>query len=75
MKSQSKIDYNIQDKFDFGIFLPALMLMGIGLVAIFSSTVNHPTAGGNFQKQLFWVIVSLVAFFIVFFIIVFTRSH
>jgi rod shape determining protein RodA len=68
MKSQSKIDYNIQDKFDFGVFLPALMLMGIGLVAIYSSTVNHPTAGGNFQKQLFWVIVSLAAFFVVFFI-------
>ncbi len=68
MKSQSRINYNLQDKFDFGIFLPAIMLIGIGLIAIFSSTLNHPTASGNFQKQFFWVIVSLIAFFIIYFL-------
>jgi rod shape determining protein RodA len=61
-----KINYKLQDKFDFGIFLPAILLIGIGLIAIFSSTINHPVATGNFQKQLFWVIVSLAAFFIIY---------
>jgi rod shape determining protein RodA len=35
-------------------------------MAVYSSTVNHPIATGNFQKQLSWAIVSLVAFFVVY---------
>ena len=68
MKSQLKINYNLQDRFDFGLFLPAILLVGIGLVAIFSSTLNHPTASGNFQKQFYWVIVSTIALFVIYFL-------
>ncbi len=53
----------IADKFDFSIFLPVLLLMGAGLVAIYSSTYNHPTASGNFQKQVYFALISLFVFF------------
>lgn len=58
-----RIDYKLQDKFDFGIFLPAIALFIIGLTAIYSSTVNHPTASGNFQRQLIFGAAALVVFF------------
>jgi rod shape determining protein RodA len=35
--------------------------MIFGLLAIYSSTVNHPTASGNFNKQFFWFFLSLAA--------------
>lgn len=63
-----KIDYKLQDKFDFGLFIPALLLGIIGLVAIYSSTVNHPTMSGNFERQAFWLGASLVAFFVIYFL-------
>ncbi len=60
------INYKLQDKFDLAIFLPVIGLIIFGLLAIYSSTVNHPTAGGNFQKQVFFVIISLLIFFVTF---------
>ncbi len=59
-----RIDYKLQDKFDFGIFIPCLVLFGIGLAAIYSSTVHHPTASGNFDRQLVWGIAAFITFFI-----------
>lgn len=59
-----QIDYKLQDKFDFGIFIPCLLLFGIGLAAIYSSTVHHPTASGNFDRQLIWGIGAFIVFFI-----------
>lgn len=61
-----RIDGRLQDKFDFGMFIPILMLAGIGLIAIYSSTANIPTAHGNFQKQLISFIVGLVLLFSVY---------
>ena len=61
-----RINYKLQDRFDFAIFLPCISLMIIGLLAIYSSTANHPTASGNFEKQLFFVIVSLFVFLVVY---------
>jgi rod shape determining protein RodA len=61
-----KIDYNFRDKFDLGLILSALFLICIGLAAIYSSTVNHPTMHGNFQRQLVWGIGSVVVFIIVY---------
>jgi rod shape determining protein RodA len=61
-----RISYKLQDKFDLAIFIPSITLIAIGLLAIFSSTVNHPTASGNFQKQIFFVVVSLIVFLIVY---------
>lgn len=37
-------------------------------MAIYSSTVNHPVASGNFYKQLFWAVASLIIFFITYFL-------
>lgn len=62
-----KIEYKLQDKFDFVIFIPVILLIGLGLIAIYSSTLNHPTASGSFNKQLTWVLISLLVFFIVYF--------
>lgn len=59
-----RIDYNLRDKFDLGIFIPVSLLIAIGLSAIYSSTFNHPTAGGNFERQLIWGIAAFIIFFI-----------
>jgi rod shape determining protein RodA len=59
-----RIDYNLRDKFDFGIFIPVALLIAIGLSAIYSSTFNHPTASGNFERQLIWGGVAFIIFFI-----------
>ena len=58
----------ILDRFDIAIFVSMLSLIAIGLVAIYSATNSHPTAQGNFQKQLFVAILGLVVFFIAYFI-------
>lgn len=59
-----RIDYNIRDKFDLVIFIPASLLVAIGLVAIYSSTFNHPTMSGNFNRQLIFGLVGFLIFFI-----------
>jgi rod shape determining protein RodA len=59
-----QIDYKLRDKFDFGLIIPVVVLILIGLTAIYSSTVNHPSAGGNFQRQVIWGGVSLLVFII-----------
>lgn len=48
------------------MFLSAIILIVVGLLAIYSSTYNHPTAKGNFNKQLVFAVVSVVIFFIVY---------
>jgi rod shape determining protein RodA len=61
-----RINYKLQDRFDLAIFLPCIFLIVIGLLAIYSSTANHPTASGNFERQLFFVVVSLFVFLVVY---------
>jgi len=59
-----RIDYKLSDKFDFGIFIPASLLIVVGLTAIYSSTFSHPTMSGNFNRQLVFSILSFFVFFI-----------
>jgi rod shape determining protein RodA len=59
-----RIDYKLSDKFDFGIFIPAFLLIVIGLTAIYSSTFNHPTMSGNFNRQLVFSVAAIIIFFI-----------
>lgn len=59
-----RIDYRLSDKFDFGIFIPAALLIVIGLTAIYSSTFNHPTMSGNFDRQLVFSVAAFIIFFI-----------
>ena len=61
-----RIDYKLNDKFDLGIFIPAVILFCIGLAAIYSSTLNNPHAAGNFQKQIVWGIGSFIIFFVIY---------
>ena len=63
-----RIDYKLQDKFDFYLWTPAVILICIGLAAIYSSTLNNPAANNNFEKQFIWAIVSIIIFFIAYFI-------
>lgn len=63
-----KINYKLQDKFDLMIFIPMIILIICGLLAIYSSTINHPKAGGNFNKQLVFFIFSMLVFFIIYFL-------
>ena len=41
------------------MFGAVLALLTFGLLAIYSATVTHPTASGNFQKQLFFAGVGI----------------
>lgn len=59
-----KINYNIQDRFDLAVFLPVIVLIGIGLIAIYSSTLNLPSARGDFYKQVIFVAISFLTFLI-----------
>jgi len=61
-----QISYKFQDRFDLAIFIPTVLLIVFGLLAIYSSTLNHPTASGNFQKQVIFVVCSVVAFLIIY---------
>ncbi len=66
-KQHSKIEYNFGDRFDIALIGSAFLLIIFGLMAIYSSTANNPAAAGNFQKQLYSFIFSLVVFGIVYF--------
>lgn len=57
-----KINYNIQDRFDLAVFLPVVILIAFGLIAIYSSTLNLPSARGDFYKQVIFVGVSFFTF-------------
>lgn len=59
-----RIDYKLQDKFDLWLIIPAVLLICIGLAAIYSSTINHPAVQNNFQRQLTWGVISIIVFFI-----------
>jgi rod shape determining protein RodA len=59
-----RIDYKVQDKFDFGLFIPLVLLFGFGLAAIYSSTYNNPVGSGHFEKQLIFGIIAFIVFFI-----------
>ncbi len=59
-----QIDYKFRDKFDFPLWLSAVVLVCIGLAAIYSSTLNNSAASNNFDKQLIWAVVSIVIFFV-----------
>ncbi len=61
-----RIDYKLKDKFDMGLMIPMVLLFCIGLAAIYSSTVNNPTASGNFQKQLVWGAGAFIIFFVIY---------
>jgi len=63
-----KVNYRLQDRFDFFIFIPLMVLIVLGLLGIYSSTVNHPTANGNFERQFSWALISMIVFFIVYFL-------
>lgn len=59
-----KINYKLQDQFDLAIFIPVVLLIGSGLLAIYSSTLNLPHAHGDFYKQILFVVISLVLFLV-----------
>ena len=61
-----KVGYRLKDKFDLEIFIPTLLLTMMGLIAIYSATVNHPTAYSNFSRQLFWAIGSIITLFLIY---------
>lgn len=59
-----RIDYKLSDKFDFGLFIPVAILFLIGLAAIYSSTFNHPSMSGNFNRQLVFGVIAFIVFFV-----------
>jgi rod shape determining protein RodA len=67
LRPRTRIDYQLEDRFDVILFLSVFLLTGIGLVAIYSATLHNPSASGNFNKQLFFVGVSVAIFFITYY--------
>jgi len=65
---QLRIENKISDKIDFPVLFSALILIAVGLAAIYSATYNNPAARGNFDKQIVFAIVSLLVFFIIYFL-------
>lgn len=61
-----RIDYKIEDKFDFILFFTVLALIIIGLLAIYSSTQNVFSDKNNFEKQLFAFGIGLILFFTIY---------
>ncbi len=59
-----KINYKVQDKFDFYLFAYMIALCIIGLAAIYSATYSNPSAHNSFTRQVVWLGLSLVVFFI-----------
>lgn len=59
-----KINYHLQDRFDLAVFIPVIGLIIWGLIAIYSSTANHPIANGNFLKQIIFIVIALITFLI-----------
>ncbi len=50
------------------MFIPMMVLITFGLLAIYSSTIHHPTANGNFGKQFVFFAVSMVIYFVIYFL-------
>lgn len=58
----------ILDKFDFVVFATIILLTAIGMAAVYSATYTHPTAYGNFNKQLISGIIAFILFFVAYLI-------
>lgn len=63
-----RIGAKLQDKVELGILLPSIALVIIGLLAIYSATINHPTAYGNFERQFYWFLLSVGVMVVVYFL-------
>jgi rod shape determining protein RodA len=63
-----KIGAKLQDKIDLVIILSVIALLIIGIVSIYSATYNHPTAKGNLNKQVFFMMISSLILFAVYFL-------
>ena len=61
-----QINYKFKDKFDVWFFVPIILLLSIGLIAIYSATFNNPIAENNFIRQLIWVGSGIIVFFVVY---------
>jgi len=56
------------DSLDLPTLVTVLALVALGLVAIASATLDHPTRDGLWQRQLIWCVVGLCAAVVVFMI-------
>ncbi len=63
-----KIGAKLKDKFDLVIILSVIALIVIGIISIYSATYNHPTAKGNLNKQIFFMMVSFLILFVIYFL-------
>jgi rod shape determining protein RodA len=63
-----RVGYELKDKVDFYILIPTILLIAIGLLSIYSSTYNNTFAQNNFEKQLYFFVVSVILFLIIHFL-------
>jgi rod shape determining protein RodA len=67
-KKVYKINYQLHDRFDLLLFFSVFFLTIFGLMAVYSSTINNPSVQGNFLRQLAAAVLSIIVFFIVYYI-------
>ena len=63
-----KIGAKLKDKFDLIVVFSVLALITIGIFSIYSATYNHPTAKGNLNKQIFFMMISFLILFVLYFL-------
>lgn len=63
-----RINYDVKDKVDVVLLLAVILLIMMGLSAIYSSTQNMPHVMMNFNKQLFSFLVGIIVLGVIFFI-------
>ncbi|MBU2444560.1 MAG: rod shape-determining protein RodA [Bacteroidetes bacterium] len=68
LKSENKVVTPISDKLDLTLLIAAFGLILIGILSIYSATINVHIDQLNYEKQLIWAIVSVFVFVTVYFI-------
>jgi len=63
-----KISGKLFSRFDLIVFISVLILVFIGLLAIYSSTHNVPQVRNNFEKQIVSLCLGLIVFVVVYFL-------
>ena len=62
------MQYRITDRFNFTILIVVLLLITIGLLAIYSATNGNPSVADNFKKQVIGAIAGLIIMLVIYYL-------
>lgn len=66
--NSEKVEGKLTDKLDLYLLLSTLLIVIIGLMSIYSSTLNIPSLHVNFYKQLVFALVGVIASLIIYYL-------